>query len=213
MPHNYNIKSTFKFKKMKKLILTAAVALFAFTANAQDESTEAATGSFAKSDLYVSGTVGFTSFSQDEVSTSGFEFSPSVGYFLTDNIALELGLGFGSDTAANDDKTTTVGVDLGARYFFTPASQFSFTVGAGFAYQTETTSFDAGGDDFKFNTFGFAVAPGVNYFVSDAFALRASIGALSYASAKADVDGAEAANTFGLNFDLSDINFGLTYKF
>ena len=195
---------------MKKLILTAAVALFAFTANAQDG---AATGSFAKSDLFVSGTLGFSSTSQGDAKTSGFEFSPSVGYFLTDNIALEFGLGFGSDKAVNDDKTTTVGVDLGARYFFTPASQFSFTVGAGFEYQTATTSFDAGGDDLKVNAFGFAVSPGVNYFVSDAFALRASIGALSYTSTKQDVSGADASNSFGLNLDLTDINFGLTYKF
>ena len=57
-----------------------------------------------------------------------------------------------------------------------------------------------------------AVAPGVNYFVSDCIALRASFGALSYASNKAD--GADdAATNFGLNLDLSDINFGITYKF
>ncbi|MEM5566220.1 OmpW family outer membrane protein [Psychroserpens sp. AS72] len=199
---------------MKKLLLMAAVAVFGFSnVNAQDENT---TGGFAEGDVYVSGTVGFTSQSQDEAKTNNLSFSPTVGYFISENIALEFNLLVGSskqEFGGAEDKQSQFGAGLGATYFFTPSEQFSFTLGAGVAYvssKEEEAGFD---DDYKVNTLGFAVAPGVNYFVSDCIALRASIGALSYTSSKADVDGAEALNTFALNLDLSDINFGITYKF
>ncbi|WP_299124743.1 outer membrane beta-barrel protein [uncultured Winogradskyella sp.] len=194
---------------MKKLLLMAAVAVFGFTnINAQDDKT---TGGFANGDVYASGSIGFNSAKFGEAKSNSLEFSPAVGFFISDNIALEVNLLIGSGEDANDDKTSSFGGGLGATYFFTPAGQFSFTLGAGVAYQTSKEEFNGGGEA-KFNTFGFAVAPGVNYFVSDCIALRASIGALSYASSK--LDGADDASTnFGLNLDLSNIDFGITYKF
>ncbi|OUR91062.1 hypothetical protein A9Q87_11335 [Flavobacteriales bacterium 34_180_T64] len=195
---------------MKKVLLIAAVAVFGLTsANAQDENK---TGSFAKGDIYASGTVGFNSFKQGDAKSNDFTFSPAVGYFISENIALELNLlvGTGEDTA--ETKTSMFGGGLGATYFFTPSNEFSFTLGAGVSYATAKVE-PNGGTESKVNAFGFAVAPGLNYFVSNCIALRASIGALSYTSAKADFDGAEAANNIAFNLDLSDINFGITYKF
>lgn len=194
---------------MKKLLFMAAVAVFGLTGlNAQDDSS---TGGFENGDLYVSGSVGFNSFKAGEAKSNSFNFSPSAGYFISDNIALELGLEVGSTKDADDDKTSSFGVNLGGRYFFTPSNQFSFTVGAALSFGSNKEKPD-GGDEAKSTNFGFAVSPGINYFVSDAFALRASVGALGFRSDKAD--GAdEAATSFGLNMDLSTVNFGLTYKF
>lgn len=202
---------------MKKLLLLTAVAVFGLSNVSAQEENKTTTGGFAKGDVYASGTVGFSSAKQDEAKSSAFTFSPSAGYFINDNIALEAILIYGSSTVEDggpEEKTTSFGGGLGATYFFTPGKQFSFIVGAGVTYVNSKSEIDVSGtDDFKVNTFGIAVAPGVNYFVSDCIALRASIGALSYASSKADVDDAEALNTFGFNLDLSDINFGVTYKF
>ena len=195
---------------MKKLLLMAAVAVFGFTnINAQDDST---TGGFEKGDVYVSGSVGFSNTNVADFKSNEFTFSPEVGFFLTDNISLEAGLIIGSSEDFNEDKSSSFGGAIGANYFFTPAKQFSFMVGAGVAY-TSTKFEPNGGGELSIDTFAFAVAPGVNYFVSDCIALRASFGSLSYASAKDDSDGAEATNTFGLNLDLTNINFGITYKF
>jgi len=194
---------------MKKILLTAAIAVFGFTVNAQDDNT---TGGFAKGDVYASGTVGFSNTKVDDFKSNEFTFSPSVGYFINDNLALEVNLAIGSGEDFNEDKTSSFGGGVSANYFFTPANQFSFTLGAGFGY-TSIKEEPNGGEESKVNAFAIAVAPGLNYFVSDCIALRASIGALSYTSAKADFDGAEAVNTFGLNLDLSDINLGVTYKF
>lgn len=196
---------------MKKLLFTAAIAVLGFTSvNAQDDTVT--TGGFAEGDVYVSGSVGFDNSKFADAKSNEFNFSPSVGYFISDNIALEANLLVGTSEDFSDDKTTTFGAGLGATYFFTPASQFSFTLGAGVSYAN--SKFEPNGaDEVKYDTFGFAIAPGLNYFVSDHFALRASVGALSYTSSKADFDGAEAQNDFGVNVDLSDINFGVTYKF
>tara|TARA_R110002111_G_scaffold57012_3_gene96821 strand:+ start:3883 stop:4467 length:585 start_codon:yes stop_codon:yes gene_type:complete len=194
---------------MKKLLFTAAIAVLGFTnVNAQEEAT---TTGFAKGDLFVSGSVGFNSSKTGDAKSNNLNFSPSVGYFISENIALEVNLMIGSGEDAVDTKTTDLGAGLGATYFFTPSNKFSFTVGAGFGYANSKVEFDGGGE-VKVDSFRFAVAPGVHYFISDKFALRASVGALSYESTKAD--GADdATNDFGLNIDLSDINFGLVYKF
>lgn len=191
-------------------MLVAAIAVFGLSnVNAQEEVT---TGGFSNGDVYISGSAGFNSSKQGDFKSSGFNFSPSVGFFVTDNIALEANLLFGTSTNPSDDKTTNFGGALGANYFFTPASQFSFTLGAAVSY-TKSKFEPDGGDSQDANNVGFAIAPGINYFVSDHFALRATVGALSYSSSKLDQDGAEARNAFGLNLNLSNINFGVTYKF
>ena len=187
----------------------STVAVFAFTSlNAQDESI----GGFAKGDVYASGTVGYNSTKVADDNANQFTFSPAVGYFITENLALEAGLIIGSDENFSEDKSSSFGGSIGANYFFTPTEKFSFSLGAGFAYQS--SKFEPnGGTESTFKGFAIAVSPGLNYFVSNNFSLSASVGALSYSSAKEDADGAESINNFGLNLNLSNINFGLIYKF
>ena len=197
---------------MKKLLFIAAVAVLGLTnVNAQEETAD--TNGFQNGDLYVSGEVGFTSYKQGDAKSNQFTFSPSLGYFVSDHIALELGLSVGSAKNANDDKTNVIGGEFGAIYYCTPSNQFSFTLAAGFAYQSYTFKPNTPNPDSKTNSFGFAVSPGLSYFVSKNVALRGSIGAISYSSSKQDFDGAEAANEFNINLDLSDFNFGVVYKF
>jgi len=106
---------------MKKVLLFAAFAAFAMTSvNAQDDSS-----GFAKSDIYMTGTVGFNSASSGDADSSDFNFSPAVGYMMSDNIALEAGLSFGGATAADDSEVSTVGLNVGARWFMTPGEKFS----------------------------------------------------------------------------------------
>ncbi len=189
---------------MKKLLLSIAMIAVGFTASAQG---------FEKSDVYLTGTVGFDNTSQGDFSSSSFTFSPSAGYFVSENIALELGLSYTStEVEAADTEASVFGVGLGASYFFTPSEKFSFIVGAGFTYANASTEV-AGSEQPDQSIFGFAVSPGVNYFISESFALRASIGALSYSNSSVDIDGADSTNNFGLNLNLSNIELGLTYKF
>ena len=203
---------------MKKLLLSSVLAYFALL-NVIAQEKETVSGGFAQGDTYVSGTLNYTSntISDTDYKDSEFTFSPSVGYFIDDNIALELALYVGSDSqdngAGNESKYNSFGGGIGAVYFFTPDSKFSFTTGASLAYVSSKSEFNGIKSDDSYNVFSIGVLPGVSYFVSEAFALRASIGVLSYASGKSTTDGALASNTFNLNLDLSEVNFGLTYKF
>ncbi|SOU86554.1 outer membrane beta-barrel protein [Tenacibaculum dicentrarchi] len=193
---------------MKKVLLTIAIVAAGFTANAQNKNE--VKGGFTQEDIYVSGSVGYSKMS-GAGDVSIYTFSPSVGYFVSENIALELGLAIsGSENGAAE--STAFGVKAGADYFFTPKNNFSFVVGAGLGYTTYKTE-TAGIEGPDRNTFSLDVSPGINYFVSNSIALKASVGALSYNSSKVDITGAKSVNSFGLNLNLSNVNFGLTYKF
>ena len=202
---------------MKKLLLSAA-AVFAFTfANAQETTS---TGGFSTGDVFISGSVGFGSQKTGDFKSSSFDFSPRAGYFVNDNIALGLALGYNNAKRDQDfgfgniEEVTTNTFEVGAfgRYYFTPANQFSILTQLGVNYSTTKSEVDS--EEFnKANGFNIEFAPGISYFISEHFALEATFGILSYTIVKPDEDGADSTNTFQFGLDMSDINFGLVYKF
>lgn len=202
---------------MKKVFLIALVVFSATMANAQEKHVN---GNFEKDDIYISGSLGFnnnstSSLAGQDVVTSAFTFSPSIGYFISENIALKLGLSIGntsSEFGGQDTETGVFGINLGGVYFFSPEDNFSFILGADVFYSSASQEV-AGVKQPDTNAFGLLVSPGVNYFISESFALRASVGTLSYYSSKIDFNGAPSTNNFSLNVNLSNINLGLTYKF
>ena len=201
---------------MKKLLIVGAVALFA-SMNAQ----ETETVGFAKGNTFITGAVGFNSETEGDYKNNTFTVAPSVGYFVSPNIAVGARVGFTS--GKESDKIATVTVEeksnlftagLFGRYYWMPASRFSIFAELGADYSN--SSFDSGvaGDEKdKANGFGIEIAPGISYFLNNHFALEAKWGALGYSSVKPDVDGATATNRFGFGVNLSDINLGLVYKF
>ncbi|MFL0123402.1 outer membrane beta-barrel protein, partial [Tenacibaculum maritimum] len=203
------------YLNMKKIFLSLVLIVLGLTSNAQEK--EKAKGGFEKEDWYVTGTAGYSSETKGglDVSATEFTFSPSAGYFITDNIALELGLTFKSITVPaglNERITNSFGVVAGGSYFFTPKKDFSFVVGAGVSYSSNSLETNKIKES-DVATFGIVVSPGVNYFLSESFALRASIGALSYSNEKMEAPNDSTATGFGFNLNLSDIKLGLTYKF
>ena len=196
---------------MKKLLF-AAMAVFAFgTANAQEE----VTGGFSKGNIFVSGGLGFNSTKTGDFKTSTVQFAPAVGYFVSDNIAIGARLGIASgkqDNGVTEDKASSFEGQVFGRYFWTPASQFSLF--AELAAGVGSTKFEPEfGPEEKSKTFGVNAGVGVNYFISNQFAIEAGWAGLGYNTDDNGGDGAEETNSFGLNVDLSAINFGLTYKF
>jgi outer membrane protein len=201
---------------MKKIILSAlAVCAFTF-ASAQDK--KSSNEGFTKGDVFVTGALSFSSDSKlANYSESNFKFSPSVGLFLTENIALGVDLTMGSGSvqataASTTDKTSTFGLGLGARYYFTPSSQFSLFAGLGAGYVSMTTT-PGVGTETKVNGFGVNFAPGINYFIAKNFSIEAKIAALSYTTAKGDWSGAENGSSLRIGGDWSAVSFGVNYKF
>lgn len=203
---------------MKKIILTVA-AVFALTfANAQDKK-EGSEG-FAKGDLYLTGTANFSSEKTGDFKTDSFTVAPGLGYFITENLALEGSLGFtsGKDSVDlfNDGdiyevKTSGFGINAGVKYFWTPASKFSLSIGGNISYASIKTDVDGLGDSTS-KVIGVNVPLGLHYFVSNDFAITSSWGGFGYSSNDNGGDGAEKTTGFNLGLDLSTISFGLIYK-
>lgn len=202
---------------MKKLILSAA-AVFAFTfANAQEEEK---TFGFGEGDIFVEGNIGFNSTNDknSDTKTNAFNFSPKAGYFITDDIAIGLDLGFGSSKAevagTEVDKNSEFGIGVFGRYYF-------LDLGARFKTYAEVgLGFNSGKEgvaEFKYSGFGAGAGLGINYFVTENFALNFGLtDILSFSSNK--YKDAEAVNEFNANINVfnnffTTAQFGLTYKF
>ncbi len=175
---------------------------------------------FTKGSLFLSGNVGFSSEknNNNDSKFNSFSFSPRIGYFVTDKVAVGLRAGIESGTdefevlgETFEQKTSTTTIGLFGRYYFTPASKFSMFLNLGADYVSSKEE-ETGEEDFKVNGFDIGLAPGLHYFISNRLALETSIGLLGYSTRKADVDGAEAVNSFGLNLGLNSLTFGLVFK-
>ncbi len=199
---------------MKKLLLTA-VAVFSLTfVNAQEKETTGA--SFSKGDVFISGAFGINSTNNknSEVKTSGFEIEPKIGYFVSENIAIGAKVGYASNkskvSGTDTDDDTAMSVGVFGRYYTTPSSQFSLFGQLGFDYISIKDNMPAG---ITVNGWGLAFSPGINYFVSDNWAIEATVGNLGFGSAKSDATGAKEVSVFDLSLDLRAITFGVNYKF
>ena len=204
---------------MKKIILTVA-AVFALTfANAQDKKESTGEG-FSNGDLYLSGAAGFNSSKTGDFKTDSWTLSPGVGYFISDNLAIEgqLNLMGGKDyqdVLGDGDlyevKTSGFGIAAGVKYFWTPASKFSLSIGGNLSYDSIKEDATGLGDRTR-KVIGLNVPLGLNYFVSNDFALTTTWGGFGYSSDDNGGDGQEKTTGFNLGLDLSSISFGLLYK-
>ena len=212
MFHNFKIKLS-----MKKVLLSA-VALVAFTfANAQEESKGFG---FSKGNVIVEGNLmlNSTNDKNTEVKTNNFEFNPKVGYFLSDKFAVGVELGIGSlkektaGTETNKKSNFDAGV-FGRYYFLDLGQRFKTYAEAGLGM----TSGKEGLADVKYTGFNAGAGLGINYFVSESFAINFGLtDILAYNSKK--YDGAKNKSEFNGNVNVFDnffttAKFGLTYKF
>jgi outer membrane protein len=183
---------------MKKLILSAA-AVFVFSfANAQETSTFG----FGEGNIIVEGNLGFNSTNDKntDIKTSSFTFNPKAGYFITDDVAIGIELGVGAF----------------ARYYFLELGERFKTYGE-FGLGFDTYKEEMGGLEAKASGFGAGLGLGMNYFITENFAINFALSdILSYSSYKPD--GGEAISEFNGNINVFDnffttAQFGLTFKF
>jgi opacity protein-like surface antigen len=199
---------------MKKLLFAAAFAVLGFTANAQEEQTFG----FAKGDIFMTGSVGFGSESTGDLKTNVFTIAPKAAYFVSDNIAVGLGLGFTSGKEENglaEEKVNVFGVDAFGRYYFTPANQFSLFAELGLGYDSVNYETTAGGTtvDSDSAQFGANLGAGLNYFVSSHFSIEAGVAVLGYSTNDNGGNGAESTDSFSFGGDWTNVTFGVNYKF
>jgi len=200
---------------MKKIILTAAAVFALSFANAQDKK-ESGFG-YAKGDIVLGGNI-MTMSSTNEVGgvsskTSSSEIGPDLAYFISDNLALELGVTLGSTKNAAGVKGATSNIAVGARYYFLNLGE-RFKTYTNFGLNFGSNDNMGVGD--KTSMLGFGAGIGMNYFLTSKVAINFGLGnIISYNSSTTG-----SAKTSSMNINLNEFNnffstptFGVAYKF
>lgn len=195
---------------MKKLLLASAIALFA-SVQAQTE----------KGSWVVSGKtgIGFNSattkysaqgHSVDGPEVSTFSVTPSVGYFVIDNLAVGVDLGFtstkttfkNSDLDVNyEDKQQLFSILPNATYYFATATKARPYLGAGIGYGSLTASDIFSGDQTTKGGFLWGVKGGLVYLLNSTVGLDLGVGYNSFTTKQTEsgVELKTTANTLGVN--------------
>ncbi|MDM1368575.1 outer membrane beta-barrel protein [Myroides marinus] len=224
---------------MKKLVLSlVAVAAFGFTANAQE--TEKPTYGFQESNVFVEGMFSINNNTTkpeggSKTKTTTYNFTPKVGYMLSDKFAVGVELGFGkngSEEGAFGDmlkasrkgyvKETYAGA-FGRYYFLELGQRFKTyaEVGVGFHEGVTATGTAAKSVDLKQTGVKAGLGLGMNYFVTSNLAISFHLGDIfTYSNYNAKLDGKKQgtvsntdANVNIFNNFFTEAKFGLTYKF
>lgn len=230
------------FFHMKKFFLLALVAVSAQAARAQ---------SIAAGTISLGGSIGYGRYSDtDERKVGGntftskntfsqFQFSPAIGYFFADNLAIGLNMSYvaqgtaqtntGPGTSSPNalDPSTQFQVGPYVQYYKMLSEQFGVlgTLGAG--YQSSFEQRRIGGNpnpnpnttyDTKGSGYYAAITPGVIFFPVPKFGISASIGNIGYSKLDLknsnDADGqSKSADNFGASFGLNQLLLGGTFYF
>jgi len=171
---------------------------------------------FNKGDLFLSGNVLFGTDTTDDTKRTNIEFNPVIGYFISDHFTLQGGflvsyMKLEDRINGSDLDTNGLGIGLGTSYFFTPKRQFSFLLNLSGFYQ-RFNALDIVRNEIDFNRTTFQFSPGLNYFISENFALQATFGFLSYTSSSSNDQVASDLSQFAVGLNLSNVNFGILFK-
>ena len=198
---------------MKKMILTALVAVASLSANAQ---------------VWVGGEVGFSSGKttidgNKQGTGANFNFLPEIGYTLNDKFDIALGIGFthfngngdayldfNSEDSYDIDRIPHVNknafiLNPYVRYKFIKSGDFTFFVDGGFAYKYVHIS----GIEDNGNAWELGFKPGISYGISDKVSLIAHVGKLGYDFGKV---GDMKTNEFSIGL-ANNISFGAYVSF
>ena len=205
---------------MKKLIVLGAVALFGLS-NAQ----------IAQGSTYVSGTLNYQGLrdNNEETKVDDYKFVPTVGYFVADNFAIGVGVGYAANVAKQDfsnrydkDTNSAIVVEPFARKYWTLGDKLYFfgqlSVPLEFGKVKSETVFadfpeDNVENEAKYTSYGVALKPGLDYFLNKNWTVEATIGEFSYKTSKFDVDGAKSNDNLNLGFNLKSVTLGVKYVF
>ena len=189
---------------MKKMILTALVAVASLSANAQ---------------VWVGGEVGYshqrTTIDKVEIGKSNnFNLLPEVGYKLDDKMAVGIALGF-NHSKQGDVKSTGFSVAPYFRYTFVKWNNVGLFADAQFAYENLKDEDVQGGQkvENKTNTWSHGIKPGVSVDLTENVTFLAKVGWLGYRSSKPDGDGMKASSEFGVDADLTNLSFSMLFNF
>ncbi len=198
---------------MKRTLLIAASILCVGLVQAQDNK------------LWLGGSAMFNNYSNDaKTKISGGNFSPELGFFINEQIAVGLSLDITGNKVEEKNQNITVTTktnEFAVMPFFRYYNELSENcslygqLAAGFGSGNSEVTGSGYKDTYSF--FSAGISPGVQYWIHKNWSINAEWGALGFRADndKGDVAGQDdfkSSNlTVGLN--LSSISFGLNYHF
>jgi len=197
---------------MKKLILCVlAISAFAMS-NAQDDLKSTVQDvkdillsrptTNLKGQTLFGGAIGFDKEERGGTETSRFDIAPKIGYFLEDDIEIGAAAGF-SQLEINGEKAQTYGVAPYVRKYWMPEARFMpFIQGDVLLGWGEDSN-----DDSEF-AWGINLRPGFMYRFSKRVAFDTTIGRIGYNN-----NGGDNNESYGVRFDLQNINLGVIVFF
>lgn len=188
---------------MKKMILTALVAVASLSANAQ---------------VWVGGSLGFNynklSVGNADLKTTTFSIAPEVGYTLGDNLDIAIALSDSYASQKDGDSMNEFTINPYVRYTFFQTGKVGFFVDGGFSVGSTDGIVDDNGIiqelDKNATVWGVGIRPGVKFAASDKVTFVASLGGLGWRQVKS---GNIKNQDFGFNVDGNALKFGVYYTF
>lgn len=205
---------------MKKVLFTAGLVLLGLGASAQwTKGSKMMTGNLNYQSNSTSADMSGTK--TDLYKNSGFGINLSGGYFLKDNIAVGVTLGYGSansEDIANDiqGKSSAMNYGVFGRYYKSYNNNFSMFAQLNFAMSSSSNTQTSGGVDLESTGSGMdaGLGLGMNYFVTNNIFLEANYGFLGYnTNTWGDDTYSYTDSGIGFNFDLNNIWLGMGVKF
>ncbi len=201
---------------MKKLLLSlVTVSALAFGAQAQTE----------KGKILLGGGVGFNSTKAEGASKSDINFNilPSVGYFVSDNIAIGTGVGYNYDKQTSKSRLDqSFEVSPFGRYYVGLSDQFKFfgqlsvPMQFGNVKGVDAVTGDVGDKVGSSTSIGVQLAPGFAFYPTKRVGIEVSVDGLGYNNytVKNTATGNKATvDSFGLNASTVAPRLGVMFHF
>ncbi|MGY3088386.1 hypothetical protein ACVWYF_001419 [Hymenobacter sp. UYAg731] len=165
-----------------------------------------------------------------EYVASQFQIAPSLGYFVADNLAIGLSLGYSAtkntytsnfaNSLSDLDPSTTFRGGAYVQYYKMLTDQFGLvgTLGGGYQYNRNIIVYGPAGNmgsvETKQKGYYANLTPGIIYFPIPKLGISATVGSLAYSRLKETPTSGEPVSTeFSAGFGLSQLQFGGTYYF
>ena len=110
----------------------------------------------------------------DDDATTSIVVAPQIGYFVIDNLAVDLLLNVGTASQSSDGydySATSLGIGLGARYFF-----LNFYGGLGFNYESFSSKDEVSKVEDKYSASAMYITPKIGYVLPLASNVYADFG-------------------------------------
>jgi hypothetical protein len=154
---------------------------------------------------------------ESEPKNTQWNISPSIGYFLFNNLTLGIGLDYtsSSETRAGEDKTKDADLLFGpfARYYFPFGDKAIFLQSNfGFGNSADNLTVDGAKQNINTNILAVGVGPGFTIFSNDGIGIEALV-KYNYARSKFDIDLAGVKTTTTTKTNQIALSLGIQVYF